>query len=63
MDLGGGANGCPALSKVTEEHIKEGMAEQGVTGVRRITVRRDGVLKPTNTFVLTFISPNLPTIV
>ena len=39
------------------------MAEQGVTDVRRITVRRDGVIKPTNTFVLTFNSSNLPTVV
>ena len=39
------------------------MAEQGVTYVRRITVCRDGVIKPTHTFVLTFNSPNLPTVV
>ena len=54
---------CPALSKVTTEHIIEFMGEQGVTDVRRITVRRDGVLKPTNTFVLTFNTPILPTVV
>ena len=39
------------------------MAEQGVTDVRRITVRRDGVIKPTHTYVLTFNSPNSPTVV
>ena len=39
------------------------MVEQGVTDVRRITVRRDGVIKLTNTYVLTFSSPNLPTFV
>ena len=39
------------------------MAEQGVTDVCRITVRRDGIIKPTNTFVLTFYSPNLSTVV
>ena len=27
------------------DDIKEGMVEQGVTDVRRITVRRDGVIK------------------
>ena len=54
---------CPALSKVTTEHIIEFMGEQGVTDVRRITVRRDGILKPTNTFVLTFNTPILPTVV
>ena len=45
-----------SFQRVTNDDIKEGMAEQGVTGVRRITVRRDGTLKPTNTFVLTFNS-------
>ena len=54
---------CPALSKVTTEHIIEFMGEQGVTDVRRITVRRDGILKPTKTFVLTFNTPILPTVV
>ena len=39
------------------------MAEQGITDVRRITILRDGIMKPTNTFVLTFNSPNLPTVV
>ena len=37
------------------------MVEQGVTDVRRITVRRDGIMKLTNTYVLTFNLPNLPT--
>ena len=54
---------CPALSRVTSDDIKEGMVEQGVTDVRRITVRRDGETKLTNTYVLTFNSPNLPTVV
>ena len=54
---------CPALSRVTSDDIKEGMVEQGVTDVRRITVRRDGVTELTNTYVLTFNSPNLPTVV
>ena len=33
------------------------MKEQGVTGVRNVSVRRNGVIKPTNTYVLTFILP------
>ena len=53
----------PALNRVTSDDIKEGMAEQGVTNLRRITVCRDGVIKPTHTYVLTFNSPNLPTVV
>ena len=52
---------CPALNRVTSDDIKEGIVEQGVTDVRRITVRRDGVIKLT--YVLTFNSPNLPTVV
>ena len=54
---------CQALNRVTSDDIKEGMLEQGVTDVRRITVRRDGVIKPTHTYVLNFNSPNLPTVV
>ena len=54
---------CPALNRVTSDDIKEGMVEQGVTDVRRITVRRDGETKLTNTYVLTFNSPTLPTVV
>ena len=34
---------------MTSDDIKEGMVEQGVTDVRRITVRRDGEIKLTNT--------------
>ena len=48
---------------MTSDDIKEGMVEQGVTDVRRITVRRDGVTKLTNTYVLTCNSTNLPTVV
>ena len=51
---------CPELKNQTNEHILGFMGEQGVTEVRRIFVKRDGVLKPTHTFVLTFNSPILP---
>ena len=54
---------CPALSKVKNDDAKQGMAEQGGTDVCRITSRVDAIIKPTNTFVLTFNSPNLPTVV
>ena len=54
---------CPALIRQSNEHILEFMGEQGVTDVRRINVHRDGVLKPTNTFVFTFNTPELPTVV
>ena len=54
---------CPALSKQSCEHILEFMGEQSVMDVLRINVHRDGVLKPTNTFVFTFDSLVLPAIV
>ena len=54
---------CPALNKQTDDHILEFMKEQGVTAVRRINVFRDHALKPTNTFVFTFSTPVLPSIV
>ena len=54
---------CPALIRQSSEHILEFMEEQGVTDVRRINVYRDGIQKPTNTFVFTFNTPELPTVV
>ena len=63
MNTSKGIVRCPALSRVTNDDIKDGMAEQRVTDVRRITVRRDVIIKPTNAFVLTFNSPNIPTVV
>ena len=54
---------CPALIRQSSEHILEFMEEQGVTDVRRINVHCDGVQKPTNTFVFTFNTPELPTVV
>ena len=36
------------------------MKEQGVIGVRNVSVRRNVVIKPTNTYVLTFNTPVLP---
>ena len=43
--------------------LKCSVTTHGVTDVRRIAIRRDGVIKLTNTYVLTFNSPNLPTVV
>ena len=36
------------------------MSSQGVTAVKRLSARRDGTLKPTNTWVLTFARPTVP---
>ena len=54
---------CPAIIWQSNEQFLEFMEEQGVTDVRRINVHHDGALKPTNTFVFTFITPELPTVV
>ena len=51
---------CRELEGVTEEEICEHLSSQGVTSVRRIKVRRNNELLPTNTFILTFDVPILP---
>ena len=63
LNISKGIVRCPALNRQTCEHILEFMGEQGVTDVRRISVFRDGAKKPTNTFVFTFNSPVLPSVV
>ena len=63
LNISKGIIRCPALNKQSCEHILEFMGEQGVTDVRRISVFRDGVKKPTNTFVFTFNTPVLPSVV
>ena len=51
---------CPDLKACSEQEILDNMREQGVVGVRRIKIRRDGSLKDTNTFVFTFNTSVLP---
>ncbi|XP_041369839.1 uncharacterized protein LOC121383807 [Gigantopelta aegis] len=51
---------CRDLEGVTEEEICENLSSQGVTAVRRIKVRRNNDLLPTNTCILTFNVPTLP---
>ena len=63
LNISRGIVRCPALNRQTCEHILEFMGEQGVTDVRRISVFRDGANKPTNTFVFTFNSPVLPSVI
>ena len=48
------------LEGVSEEEICENLSSQGVSAVRRIKVRRNNELVPTNTFILTFDRPVLP---
>ena len=59
LKISKGIVGCPALNKQSCQHILEFMREQDVTDVRRISVFRDGVNKPNNTFVFTFNTPVL----
>ena len=51
---------CPELRNCGEEEILEGTRSQGVTGVKRFKIKRNGELKDTNTFVFTFNTPVLP---
>ena len=48
------------LKGITEEEIVEGLSSQGVTHVKRFTIKRDGNTIPTNTYLLTFSSSALP---
>ena len=51
---------CPEVRNCGEDEILEGTRSQGVTGVKRFKVKRNGELKDTNTFVFTFNTPVLP---
>ena len=51
---------CPELRNCGEEEILEGTRSQGVTGVKRFKIKRNGELKDTKTFVFTFNTPVLP---
>ena len=44
----------------SDEEIQTNLSTQNVTEVKRISVKRDGALCQTNTFIITFNSPTLP---
>ena len=48
------------MKGVTTDEIKEYLKSQGVLNVRRITIKKDGKIIETNTFVLTFNRPTIP---
>ena len=48
---------CPELSPCSDKEIIDNLKEQGVTGVRNLSVRKNGVIKSTNTYVLIFNTP------
>ncbi|XP_067126784.1 uncharacterized protein [Centruroides vittatus] len=51
------------LMSEDESDIQIGLSDQGVTSVRRISIRRDGKLIPTKHLILTFNNPALPSFV
>ena len=51
---------CPELRPCSDKEIIDNLKEQGVTRVRNVNVRKNGVIKSTNTYVLTFNTPILP---
>jgi hypothetical protein len=51
---------CQSLQHMNDEEILEGLAEQGITGIRRITSTRNGIQVPTRLIILTFDTPKPP---
>ena len=51
---------CKELSLCSITEIQSNLKSQGVTEVRRISVRRNGEMRTTHTYILTFSSSNLP---
>ena len=52
---------CKDLGPCTDDEILDNLNSEGVTHVRNIQVCKNGLLKRTNTYVLTFNTPMLPT--
>ena len=51
---------CPDLAGVPESEIADELGDQKVSGVKRIIITKDGKRSETNTFILTFCTPILP---
>ena len=51
---------CKGLRNVCEAEIKQELAEQGVSDVYRVHIRKDGIRERTDTLFLTFVTPKLP---
>jgi hypothetical protein len=54
---------CPDLAGVSETEIVQGLADQHVTAARRIKIKRSGKEISTNTIILTFCIPILPSVI
>ena len=51
---------CPDIKECSDEEILEGLKEEGVIKLDRMSVFTDGQRQPTGTFILTFQSQTLP---
>ena len=51
---------CRDLADMSEVEIQDELKDQGVVGVNRVTLKKEGKVIPTNTLFLTFGSPELP---
>jgi len=51
---------CSDLQDCSEDEILYELKDQGVTELKRIKIRRDGGLRDTNTFIVSFGFPKLP---
>lgn len=51
---------CQDLRDCSDDEVLEELKTVGVTQVKHIMSKRNGILTPTNTFVLTFSKPTLP---
>ena len=52
--------GCKELRDMNEEDIKDKLQSQGVTKVERMKGRKNGQLVPSDSYILTINSPNIP---
>ena len=52
--------GCKELRNMDEEDIKKELQSQGVTKVERMKRWKDGQLVPSDSYILTINSPNIP---
>ena len=50
----------PSIQDCSTIEVIGGLSAQGVTAAGRLPARRDGILKPTNTWILTFARPTVP---
>ena len=51
---------CPDLAGIPESEITDELGSQKVSGVKRIVITREGKRIQTNTFIITFNTPILP---